>query len=271
MLKAEKPQKSLFLSLIIPAFRQEKTIQKDLRQVLKVMDVTGIRYEIIVVVDGILDKTKEKAKQIKSSKLKVFTYPTNHGKGYAVRFGMAKSKGNIIAFIDAGMDLDPKGIKTLLEIMQTQNADIVIGSKLHPRSQVKYPWQRTILSWGYRSLVKAFFGLSIRDTQVGLKLFRRRVLEQVLPRLLVKRYAFDVEILAVAYRLGYKNIQEAPIKLTFNNWSSITSTNFWWTISKMLWDTGAVFYRLKIRHYYDDKSKRQWKYDPELNFRINVG
>lgn len=260
-----------FISLIIPAYKQEKTIKKDLQRILRVMDLISKNYEIILVVDGFLDKTKEKAKGLLSKKVKVTGYKNNKGKGYAVRFGMARAKGNIIAFLDAGMDLDPKGVEILLNIMENKNADIVIGSKLHPKSNVNYPWQRRVLSWGYRSMVRMMFGLSIRDTQVGLKLFRRQVLEDVLPRLLVKRYAFDIEILAVANSLGYRNIQEAPIKLDFTNWSSITSKNFWWTIFHMLWDTSAVFYRLKILHYYDNKSKRKWRYDPDLNFRINVG
>jgi len=78
------------------------------------------------------------------------------------------------------------------------------------------------------------------------------------------------EILAVAYSLGYKRIYEAPIQLTFGTWSSITSTNFWNAVTKMLWDTCAVYYRLKILHYYDNASRRHWKYDPELNFKINT-
>ena len=120
-------------------------------------------------------------------------------------------------------------------------------------------------------LTRLLFGLNVRDTQVGLKLYRRVVLEDVLPRLLVKRFAFDIEILAVAWRLGYKRIYEAPVELEFSAASTITSRSFWTIIYRMLWDTLAVFYRLKIVHYYDDVNKRKWRYDPELNFRVNIG
>lgn len=260
-----------FVSLIIPAYKQEKTIKKDVLQIKKVMDTTGYPYEIIVVVDGYLDKTKEILKRKKINKVKVVGYSHNHGKGYAVRFGMSKAKGDIIAFLDAGMDLNPKGFQLLLQTMKKYHAHIVIGSKLHPSSKVIYPWERKILSWGYQRLVKLLFGLSIKDTQVGLKVFKRNVLKDVLPRLLVKQYAFDIEILAVAYHLGYKKISEAPVELTFRKWSSITSKNFWNIVLRMLWDTGSVFYRLKIIRYYDDNSRRKWKYDPELNFKVNVG
>ncbi|HEV2339137.1 MAG TPA: glycosyltransferase [Patescibacteria group bacterium] len=261
---------SSFISLIVPAFCQEKTIQKDVRQIQKVMDTITKNYEVIIVVDGYIDKTVEQVKKIKSRKIKVVGYAHNHGKGYAVRYGMAKARGNLIAFIDAGMDLHPRGLQQMIQRIQDEKLDIVIGSKLHPDSNVHYPWQRRVLSWGYRTMVKMLFSLSIRDTQVGLKLFRRKVLEDVLPRLLVKKFAFDIEILAVANYLGYTKIEESPVDLRFNNWSSITSKNFWKAIYDISWDTVAVYYRLKIMHYYDDKSKRKWRYDEELNFRINV-
>lgn len=266
-----KKQHTELISLIIPSYKQEKTIVADISRIKKVMDSLKKSYEIIVVIDGYLDKSREILKKKKIAKVKVVGYANNHGKGYAVRYGMANSKGNIIAFLDAGMDLNPEALSLALDYMKWNKADIVIGSKLHPLSKVQYPWQRKVLSFGYRTLAKMLFGLSVSDTQVGLKVFRRKVLEDVLPRLLVKRYAFDIEILSVAYYLDYKKIIEAPVELTFGDWSSITSSNFLQTIIKMMWDTMAVFYRLRILHYYDDTSRRKWRYDPELNFRINVG
>lgn len=268
-MKQAKNQRN-FLSIIVPSFRQEKTIKKDVLTMKNVMDSVNTPYEIIVVVDGEVDKTFKKAKEVKSPKIHVVGYKHNHGKGYAVRYGMSFAKGDTIAFIDAGMDLDPLSLQKMLLQMKKEKADIIIGSKLHPLSLVNYPWQRKILSWGYRTLVKVFFGLSVRDTQVGMKVFKRNVLEDVLPRLLVKAYAFDIEILAVAYSLNHRKIYEAPVILRFQGFSSITSKSFWRVVSSMLWDTFAVFYRLKILHYYSNKNKRKWKFDPELNFRINT-
>lgn len=270
MKKVKKTKQAHFLSLIVPAYKQEKTITKDLRRIKKLMDSISHRYEIIVVVDGVLDKTMQKAKKIHLTKIKVIGYKNNKGKGYAVRFGVAHAKGNLVAFLDGGMDLNPKALHAMLLTMEKEKCDIVVGSKLHPLSKVTYPLHRKVLSWGYRSLVQVMFGLSVKDTQVGLKLFRREVLVKVLPRLIVKRYAFDIEILAVAHHVGYKRILEAPIELTFNNWSSISSRNFWVVIGRMMLDTAGVFYRLRVLHYYDNKSKRKWKYDPELNFRVNL-
>ena len=182
--------------------------------------------------------------------IKVIGYEKNQGKGHAVKHGMLRAKGDIIGFIDAGMDLKAAGISILLDSMLWRDSDIIVGSKLHPDSKVDYPLLRRILSWGYRTLTHLFFGFSVRDTQVGLKFFKKRVVEDVFPRLIVKAFAFDVEILAVANALGYKKIDEGPIELNFKGDSNITSRNFWGIIFLMLWDTAAIFYRLKILNYY---------------------
>ena len=265
-----KTKKSILISVIIPAYQQEKTIKKDILRVIDVMGRLRYKFEIILVVDGMNDNTFKIARKIKSPKLVVVGYESNRGKGYAVRFGMGRSKGDIVAFIDSGMEINPNGLSMLLEHFEWYNADIIVGSKLHPASKVHYPFSRKILSWGYRWLVKLLFGLQIRDTQVGMKFYKRKVLDTVLPRLLVKTYAFDIEILAVAHHLGYTRIFEAPIDLDFKGNSSVVSKGFWRTIILMLRDTCAVFYRLKILRYYDTGNKRKWQYDIELNYRVNI-
>lgn len=239
------------ISIIVPAYKKEKTIKKDLEiidETLKEGLPQVYDYEIICVVDGHLDNTEHEVKKIKSSKVKVFAYEENMGKGYAVRYGMQHSKGDLISFLDAGMDISPKGVMMLLAHMDWYNADIIVGSKRHPVSQVNYPFLRRILSIGYHLGVKILFDLSVTDTQSGLKIFKRKVIEAILPKLLVKRYAMDIEMLAVAKHMGFKRIYEAPIEVHFDRG---TSTVKWSTIFRMFWDTMAVFYRLRILHYYD--------------------
>ena len=244
-------EKVNLLSIVVPVYKQEKTIVNNIESLDKVIADLNINYEIIVVVDGFLDKTHGKLKKIESRRLRVYGYKENQGKGHAVKHGILRAKGNIIGFVDAGMDIDPTGVSMLLNHMIWYDSDIIVGSKLHPVSQVNYPIFRKILSWGYRTFTHLLFGFKVRDTQVGIKFFRRKVVKDVFPKLLVKQFAFDVEILAVAYSLGYKRIYEAPVKIRFNKISSINSKSFWKTILLMLWDTLAVFYRLKILHYYD--------------------
>jgi len=262
--------KKTALSVIVPAYKQEKTIYKDLNQIKKALDQIRYDYELIVVVDGKEDKTFQQANRCRSTKIKVVGYEQNHGKGYAVRYGMARAKGDPIAFIDAGMEIDPNGLSMILEHMEWYGADIIVGSKRHSASQVNYPIERKLVSFLYQLFVRFFTGLNVRDTQAGLKIYRRAVLEKVLPRLLVKRYAFDLEMLTVAYRLGFKRIFEAPVKLSYN-FEDLTHAATFGEMRRALIDTLAIIYRLKILRYYDDANRRQWRYDPDLDFRINVG
>jgi len=260
-----------FISVVVPVYKQEKTIKKDLTRINRVLAKTRFPHEIIAVIDGkTIDHSYQQAKRLKIPSLKVIGYQDNRGKGYAVRFGMARCRGDKIAFIDSGMDIDPNGISMILEHMEWYGADIIVGSKRHPASQVEYPLLRKIYSLGYQFLVRILFGLKIRDTQAGLKIFKRGVLEKVLPRLLVKRFAFDVELLSVANYLGFRRIYEAPIKLDRERFD-FSSTIRFQTVLEMLTDTAAIFYRLRILHYYRDGNKRKWKFDKDLNFRVNIG
>lgn len=262
--------KKNLLSVIVPAFKQVETIKVDLENIDSVLQegLKAYDYEIICVVDGKLDDTFKQAKKAQSPKIKVFGYETNKGKGYAVRFGMVRSKGELVSFLDAGMDISPKGLMMLMAHMEWYDADVIVGSKRHPVSRVNYPFLRHTLSLGYHFGVKLLFGLSLTDTQSGIKIFKRKVVDKVLPRLLVKRYAMDIEMLAVARELGFQRIYEAPIEVKFDR---RTSRIRWSTIFHMVWDTLAVFYRLKILRYYDDNNRRLWRLDPELKFRVNVG
>lgn len=259
------------LSVIIPSFRQEKTIQQYVKKVELALVATGYPYEIIVVVDGEVDRTFDKASQMESKTVKVIGYEKNHGKGYAVRFGMVRAKGDIVGFIDAGTDLNPNGLSMLLEHFKWYDADIIIGSKRHPVSKVNYPFDRKIISYTSQLFIHLLFGISVRDTQVGMKFFRREVIEDVLPRLLVKKFAFDIELLVVAYSLGYKRIFEAPIELNFDAKNSTVSQNIFIILLKTFWDTLAIFYRLRILNYYNNTNKRKWKFDPQLQFKVNIG
>lgn len=241
------------LSVIVPAYRQARTIVKDIKHIERILSQIRYPYEIIIVVDGYGDGTYRAIKKYRSETIRSYVYMKNQGKGHAVRIGMSHAKGDYIAFIDAGMEIDPNGISMLLEHMEWYDADIIVGSKRHPASIVKYPLQRKILSLGYQLLVWILFRLNVRDTQAGIKIFKIKVLKKILPRLLVKQYAFDLEMLTVARRLGFMRIYEAPIRLKYNFGDLIhasTLTMIWYVFI----DTLAVFYRINILHYYDDRN-----------------
>lgn len=253
----QKTHKIEKISMVIPSYKQEKTIREDIENLKRSLSELTFNYEIIVVIDGNLDKTYDVIKALHNKNIKIYMYEKNQGKGFAVKYGMRKAVGDVIGFIDAGMDISSTSISMLINHMIWYDADIIVGSKLHPVSQVEYPFTRRILSWGWRTFTHLLFGFKVRDTQAGLKIFKGRVAKDVFPRLLVKKFAFDVEMLAVAYALGYKRIYEAPVRLNFNNVSSITSLGLWRVILFMIIDTLAIFYRLKILRYYEKaKTKR---------------
>lgn len=256
----------------MPVFRQERTVERDIRNVLDVLSITAIPFEIIIVIDGETDKSRENALKVRDKRVKVVGYQNNRGKGYAVRYGMSKAEGDVIGFMDGGGDLKPSSLPLMLQTFEWENADAVIGSKRHPDSKVVYPVFRRIMSRVYQLIIFILFGLHVRDTQVGMKIYKRKLLEDVLPRLLVKKFAFDIEILAVANHLGYSKIIEAPVEINLSNvLTTITSRKMFGIVFNVLKDTLAVYYRLNIKRYYDNASMRKWRFDPELNFRINVG
>lgn len=261
----QKLHNSNLLSVIVPAYNC-KTIHRDLVCIQRYLQSLKIRYEIICVVDGVKtrrDKTKKRALKAKSRHIKVYSYKKNKGKGYAIRLGMSYARGGLIAFIDSGGDVNPSGLGLALEHLKWYKADIIIGSKRHNASKVAYPWQRKILSFFVQKATKLFFDLNVSDTQTGLKLFRREVLVKILPRLLVKRWAFDLEMLAVAKRLGFGRIFESPVEIKHNFSSNVGLP----AVQNFIMDYLAIIYRIYVLKYYDDKYKDRWEGDKRLVLR----
>jgi glycosyltransferase involved in cell wall biosynthesis len=132
------------------------------------------------------------------------------GKGEALRRGANRAQGKFVVFIDADLDLPPEQILFFVAIQRVKKADAVIGSKMHPDSTVDYPLRRRVYSLGYYLLVKALFGLPVRDTQTGLKLVRRDLLLRALEQTQSQGFTLDVELLAHLVRLGAVMV-EAPV------------------------------------------------------------
>jgi glycosyltransferase involved in cell wall biosynthesis len=234
------------LSVIVPAYREGQRIHANLIRLLGELDKLSVQYEVIVVSDGNIDATAAQARLVQSPAVKVFEYPMNAGKGFALSLGVSQSSGSLVTFIDADMELDPANIKGFIDLMRDFECDAVIGSKRHPASRVLYPAFRRFQSVVYQLFVRLLFNLDVRDTQTGLKLFRRQVLQEAVPLLAIKRFAFDLELLVVARFLGYRKICEAPITLNYQFESTVNLASAW----NVLWDTAAIFYRLRILRYY---------------------
>ena len=235
------------LSVVVPAYREGPRIYDNLSRLLQELDELATTYEVIVVSDGNTDSTVSEVQRLASPRIRILEYPLNRGKGYALTLGVSNSTGRLVTFIDADMELHPRDIRNFIRVMEQQKLDVVVGSKRHPQSRVNYPRLRRVQSAAYQLLIRLLFRLNIRDTQTGLKLLRREVLMQVVPLLAVKRFAFDLELLVVAHHLGYRRIAEAPITLEYQ-FESTTNLRAAW---RALWDTAAIFYRLRITRFYD--------------------
>lgn len=235
------------LSIIIPAYNEEKNIYRTVDKIICCHDPLDYDYEIIVIIDGATDRTEKEVSRHRSKKVRVFSYAKNHGKGYALKYGTKKASGDIVTFTDAGGDFDPVQFDKFIKVLEAFDADMVIGSKRHPASRVNYPLKRRIFSWGYHKIVDLLFGLHVTDTQTGLKVIKTSVAKKIMPLLLVKQYAFDLEMLVISKQLGFNRLFEAPVEMNFNTAISGVSSM---AIIRMFVDTLAVFYRAKILNYY---------------------
>ena len=248
---ADAPPRPL-LTVVVPVYNggDEVVANVEVIRAAVAAGLPGAEIELIVVSDGSIDGSAERLIESRSKGIRVIHYDRNLGKGYAVKAGALASRGQWVGLVDADLDLDPSSLAEYLRLAEREQLDFAIGSKRHPDSVVHYPRSRRIASWCYQQLNRILFRLDVRDTQVGLKLFSRRVVDEVVPLLLVKRFAFDVELLAVAKALGYDRIRELPVRLEFRFQGSALRSS---SVVRALWDTAAIFYRLRILRTYQRK------------------
>jgi glycosyltransferase involved in cell wall biosynthesis/O-antigen/teichoic acid export membrane protein len=236
---------SVELSVVLPCYNAGSNLASVLACVER--ELTEVdSYELIVVSDGSTDDTVTVAHDFGSQAVRVIEYETRSGKGNALRLGLKQARGVYVAFLDADGDIAADAIRPFLGLMKLYEPDIVLGSKRHPLSEVHYPRLRRLLSWAYHKLGRLLFRVNVRDTQTGLKLIRRDVLQAVLPRMLEKRYAFDLELLVVARCLGFSRVMEAPIRLDYKFSSKVEPR----AVFRILVDTLAIFYRRYILDTY---------------------
>ena len=237
------------LSVVMPVFNLGGKIYGNILDVKKCLDESGVDYEIVPVDDGSSDESASGIQRAASefpSVVKPVLLRKNEGKGNALKAGLRMSKGGFVLLLDGDLDIKLSYLPEFFNVMKERKADIVIGSKRHPSSKVQYPWHRRLASKIYFSLVRLVAGLPITDSQTGMKLFKRSYLEDAFDRMLVKTYAFDLELLAIAYGRGAR-IAEAPVEICFGAKFGALKIR---TIREMMHDTLAVFYRLRFLNYY---------------------
>jgi dolichol-phosphate mannosyltransferase len=231
------------LSVVVPAFNAANSIESALVNLNDVFTSEKRSYEIMVIDDGSIDNTLPKALLYarKNIHVRVLSYDKNNGKGYALKTGFIRSIGDVVVFADSDLEIEMDAVSKYIEALN--HSDIVIASKWHPESHVEISMLRRILSHCFNVLVKILIGVNIRDTQVGLKAIRKSSFKSIIPKLKVKRFAFDVELLAVASLHGLK-IVEMPVRLRLNKSPKLKE------ILKMLVDLIRITYRVRILRIY---------------------
>ncbi len=239
------PQDRVELTVVVPAFNEGRRMFGNLREIADSLLSFSASWEIILVDDGSTDGTCAEAinAQAYIPQLRVLSYRPNRGKGFALRHGASEALGDLVVFLDADLELHPEQVPVLLQSIQREDADVVVGSKRHTDSGVAFPLRRRILSQGYSLLVHFLFHLPVRETQVGLKLFRRQVLRDALPAVTCTRFAFDLDLLVQAHRMGYR-LAEVPVAVRFLRASSRLTVG---DVARIFVDTLRLYCRPRLR------------------------
>jgi len=203
------------LSIVIAAYNEENRIGESLLKIKAYLDARDTDYEIIVVDDGSTDNTRQVAADYKSeiTNLKIIGYPVNKGKGYALRQGVFASKGDAVLLTDADLSTPIEELDRLLPLIVGGRYDVVIGSRALNASEIikKQPWWRQGMGKTFNRIVKILVLDGFNDTQCGFKLFSGEAAKSLFKDARIDRFAYDVEILALAKKNGYR-ISEMPVR-----------------------------------------------------------
>lgn len=230
------------LSIVIPAFNEEKRLPATLASYCSYLDSCNYDYEILIVDDGSTDNTSRVTEEIAHAnpRLHLLQIAKNHGKGYAVMSGVFEARGELVLFCDADGSTPISELPRLLK--QLPEHDLAIGSRAinSPETHIETLWYRKFLGRVFNTLVNILILPGIQDTQCGFKLFKREVAKDIFRRLTAERFSFDVELLFIARKLGY-SIAEVPI-----NWNNVpgSKVNLVWDSLRMLRD----IFRFRLQH-----------------------
>ena len=218
------------ISIIIPAYNEEKRLPSTLQQVRDYLDAGQWEFsELVVVDDGSRDGTVELAR---GAGARVLQNPGNRGKGYSIRHGMLEAKGDWVLFTDADLSAPIGELDKLWQSAEREQASVAIGSRALDRSLigVHQPMFREGMGRLFNLLMRLITGLPFLDTQCGFKLFEAQAARQIFGRQLLDGFGFDVEVLYIARRWRYKCI-EVPVK-----WNDVAGTkvNMWRGMSAFL-------------------------------------
>lgn len=199
------------LSIVIPVYNEEKRIERSLVKILDYCKSKLEKYEVIIIDDGSKDKTNQVISLYKSDNVKVFKNSKNMGKGYSVKRGILEAKYPLVLFSDSDLSTPLSELKKFIEYIN-KGYDIVIASRKLKGSfiKTKQPLYRQLMGKTFPFLVNLLVLNNIKDTQCGFKLFKTKAAKKIFELLTFDGWAFDVEVLFIATKSGYK-IKELPV------------------------------------------------------------
>lgn len=243
------------LSLVIPCYNEGAKLIKNIDEIRNYMkcENKGCTYEIIVVNDGSKDDTLSICKNLEKTieNLKVVTYEHNRGKGYAVKEGIANSKGEYVIFMDADLSTDLQAIKTSME--QIKSKDVVVGSRRHKNSNLvkKQGFPRRFIGKSCSILTNLIIPLHLPDTQCGFKCFDGNLARTLIKYQTLDGFSFDVELLYIAKLNGY-TIGEIPVIWENDDDSKVSVLNsslrFFIDLFKIRLKKNKYIFKYKISH-----------------------
>ena len=206
-----------FLSIVVPAYNEGERLVASIEKIGSYLDAAGIDAEILVVDDGSKDRTAElAAKALLGRRGRVLRNGDNRGKGYSVRHGVAEARGRFVLLTDADLSTPIDEHAKLAAVIRDRDLDVVIGSRALPESdvQVRQGWLRQTMGRSFNTIIRAVTGLPFRDTQCGFKLLDRDRVKPLFDKMVVNRFAFDVELLFLCARFG---LSVADVPVTWRN------------------------------------------------------
>lgn len=231
------------LSVIIPSFNEEERIKDTLDKYLNCFSHYESDWEIIVVMDGCNDHTAKIVSEFskKRAEVRFLQFPERMGKGGAFLASLPFAEGDLIGYIDADGSSEASEIIRLVAYIKSEGWEGIIGSRWVEGAEIaeKQRFSRRFLSRGLNVSVRVLFGLKFKDTQCGAKVFKRELIEACLPYINVRGFMFDVNLLYVATKKGFR-IKEVPLK-----WRNVAGSKVGFrNILGMFWD----MCRLWLKH-----------------------
>jgi dolichyl-phosphate beta-glucosyltransferase len=244
------------LSVLIPAYNEQDRIEPTVRTIVRWLREQRRRFEVVVVDDGSRDRTGTVVHDLRSElhEVRLIRLARNHGKGYAVRAGVLNARCDLILFSDADL-ATPIEELTRLEAALSDGAAIAIGSREMPSDSVRVrarPYRR-VMGRTFHALVQLLTVRGFRDTQCGFKLFRGAAAQDLFSRIRMDGYTFDVELLLIAGRRGYR-VAEVPVNWVHQPGSKV---NLVTDSARMLWDLIRIR-QLTMSGTYDSAHVAMW-------------